>query len=198
MTSQGSRADEGVPLLNEQGENVPALIDYFLRRDRARLEAFVEQARRFIPGFHDIGILTPDPATRQIELVVEDNLRIPADRSSVGVRLMLFFLALSFHPDLPELVLIEEPEKGVHPRRLEDIVNLLKELTNRSTTHSPYLLDFIDPAQEQVLVFSRAEDGRRNIEGADAGRLKHFLDEFQLGEVWYNKGEEGLVRPESK
>ena len=30
-------------------------------------------------------------------------------------------------------------------------------------------------------------------EPADTERLKVFLDEFMLGEVWYNQGEEGLV-----
>ena len=36
--------------------------------------------------------------------------------------------------------------------------------------------------------------GSRTAEPADAERLKVFLDEFMLGEVWYNEGEEGLVK----
>jgi predicted ATPase len=117
---------------------------------------------------------------------------------------MIFFIALTFHPDPPKLILLEEPEMGVHPRRLGEIVGLLREITKGThgghpaqivlTTHSPYLLDHINLDEDQVLVFSRNEDGSRSAEPADAERLRLFLDEFMLGEVWYNQGEGGLIR----
>jgi predicted ATP-dependent endonuclease of OLD family len=61
------------------------------------------------------------------------------------------------------------------------------------TTHSPHLLDYVDLTQDQVLVFHRNEDGSRGAQPVDAERLKTFLDEFMLGEVWYNEGEAGLT-----
>jgi len=116
---------------------------------------------------------------------------------------MLFFVALAYHPTPPKLILLEEPENGVHPRRLADIVRLLREITQGKhgnhaaqivlTTHSPYLLDFVDLEQDQVLVFRREDDGSRTAEPADRERLKNYLDEFMLGEVWFNEGEAGLV-----
>ena len=130
---------------------------------------------------------------------------MPADRASVGVRLLLFFVAMAYHPKPPKLMLIEEPENSVHPKRLGDVVRLLHEITQGKhgnhaaqvvlTTHSPHLLDHIDPSTDQVLVFRREDDGSRTAEPADAERLKNFLDEFMLGEVWYNEGEAGLVSP---
>ena len=48
-----------------------------------------------------------------------------------------------------------------------------------------------------MLVFRRNDDGSRTCEPADAERLKNFLDEFMLGEVWYNEGEDGLVARKS-
>jgi len=61
------------------------------------------------------------------------------------------------------------------------------------STHSPYLLDHVRLPEDQVIVFAREEDGRRTAHEADQARLKTFLDEFMLGEVWFNQGEEGLV-----
>ena len=48
---------------------------------------------------------------------------------------------------------------------------------------------------DQVLTFRRSEEaeGKRLIEPVDKGRLSVFLDEFMLGEVWFNQTEEGLV-----
>ncbi|HOW19817.1 MAG TPA: ATP-binding protein, partial [Phycisphaerae bacterium] len=172
-------------------------------RDRKRFFEFVDAMRKAVPGLEEIEISTPDPAERSVDLVIENGLRVPADRVSAGVRLLLFFMALAYHPSPPKLILIEEPENGIHPRRLADVMRLLRELTQGVhaghkaqvvlTTHSPYLLDQVDLEQDQVLVFRRNDDGSRTAEPADAARLRTFLDEFMLGEVWFNQGEEGLV-----
>ena len=61
------------------------------------------------------------------------------------------------------------------------------------STHSPYLLDSVDPKEDRVLIFQRLDDGSRTATPADTKRLELFLDEFMLGEVWYNQGEEGMV-----
>jgi predicted ATPase len=179
-------------------------MDYMLRRDRERFFGAVETMRRLIEGLQDVHVATPDPSSRRLDLVLEDGFRLPADLASGGVRLMIFFIALTFHPDPPKLILLEEPEMGVHPRRLGEILSLLREITQGThgghpaqivlTTHSPYLLDHIDLDEDQVLVFRRNEDGSRSAEPVDRERLSLFLDEFLLGEVWYNQGEEGLIR----
>ena len=61
------------------------------------------------------------------------------------------------------------------------------------TTHSPYLLDHVTLPQDQVIVFRREDDGTRSAREVDEQRLKAFLDEFMLGEVWFNQGEDGLL-----
>lgn len=120
------------------------------------------------------------------------------------MRLVLFFLALRHHPQPPSLVLLEEPENGVHRSRLEDIMSLLRDMTDEHesgeqvqvllTTHSPHLLDYVDLDRDQVLVFQRNDDGSCHAEPVDRKRMDAFLGEFMLGEVWYNSHEEGLVK----
>ena len=200
-----SRGHEGSlpPDLGEKGERVATLLDYLLRRDRKRFDQILEALRKHIPGLEDIGVSTPSAEVRSLELVVERGLSIDAARASTGLKVMLFFVALAFHPTPPDLILIEEPENGVHPRRLAEIIKLLRSITRGElsghaaqivlTTHSPYLLDGIDLDQDQVLVFQRKDDGTRTVEPADPQRLKKFLGEFQLGEVWFNEGERGLL-----
>ncbi len=204
MTSQGYDDRGGAQSLGRQGEGLPGLLDYLLRRDRARFFDLVEMFRLHVPGLQDVEIATPDPALRRLDLVIENGFRLPAQEASAGVRLLLFFIALTFHPTPPKLILLEEPETGVHPRRLAEVVCLLKKITEGRhgaipvqvvlTTHSPYLLDRLDLEKDQVLVFFRSQDGSRTAVPVDAERLGLFLEEFMLGEVWYNQGEEGLVK----
>lgn len=193
----------GAPPLAANGANVAAFIDYLLRKDRQRFDSMQNSLRNLVPGFQEIRISTPSPEMRAISLSIEEGFEIPGNSLSTGVRMLLFFVALAHHPSPPDVALIDEPETGVHPKRLKDIVDLLRKLTQGElggkkvqvilSTHSPYLLDHIRLPEDQVIVFARESDGRRTAKEVDGPRLKTFLDEFMLGEVWFNQGEEGLI-----
>jgi len=199
----GHPDEKGAPEIALNGHGVPALFDYLLRQDRQRFFAAVEACKSLIPGLAGINVGTRDASLRRLDMILEEGFRLPADNASTGVRLLLTFVALAYHPTPPRVILLEEPETGVHPRRLKDIVTLIRQITEGDhgeypaqvilTTHSPYLLNFINLETDQVLVFRRNTDGSRTAEAVDAERLKVFLDEFSLGEVWFNRGEEGMV-----
>jgi predicted ATPase len=203
MVSDGYPDHLGAPPLQSNGKGVPSLIDYLLRRDRDRFDELVEVIKDHVPGVKNIQIATPEPALRRLDLLLENGLSLPANEASSGIRLLLFFIALTYHPSPPKIVLIEEPETGLHPKRLADVVRFLREITQGKhatqptqvvlSTHSPYLLDLVNPLEDQVLVFQRGVNGERTVAPADVKRLGLFLDEFMLGEVWYNQGEEGMV-----
>jgi len=130
---------------------------------------------------------------------------IRAQQASDGAILFLGFLALAHLPDPPTLLLVEEPENGIYPKRLEEVINILKELVQRTegvrfpqiimTTHSPYVLSFFEP--EEVTFLSRPPgnpDGPvRARPLRDAPNIHERLgDQFYLGELWYNLSEEEL------
>jgi predicted ATPase len=88
--------------------------------------------------------------------------------------------------------------------RLEAVMRMLIRLTEAKegpqvilSTHSPYLLDYLDLEKHGVLVFSRDPEGGCTAREVDPERLKPFLTEFMLGEVWMNQGEQVLVDEES-
>jgi predicted ATPase len=203
MVSEGFDDQAGPRQLTREGEGVPSLLDFLLRTDRRRFFELVEVFKTHVPGLQDIAIATPNPSQRRLDLVLEKGFRLPAQEASSGVRLLLFFIALAYHPSPPRLILVEEPETGVHPRRLAEVISLLREITEGRhgchpaqvilTTHSPYLLDSVDSERDQLLVFRRLEDGSRTADPVDTDRLRLFLEEYMLGEVWFNQGEEGLV-----
>ena len=186
--------------LGASGENVAAMVDFMLRRARNRFDAMEAEAKELIPGLQSLHVATPEPQTRRLDLVMEDGWEMPADNASSGVRLLLFFLTLAHRPNPPKTILIEEPENGIHPVRLEAVMRMLIRLTESPagpqviiSTHSPYLLDCLDLEKHGVLVFSRDSEGGCTAREVDSEKLKPFLTEFMLGEVWMNQGEEELV-----
>jgi predicted ATPase len=204
MTAHGIVDGAGAPPLEENGSGVAAVLDYLLRNDRQRFDSIVAELRKRVPGLDDLRVAVPDSAqARTINLALDHNLVLSAKEASTGVRLMIFFVTLLYHPNPPGVILLEEPENGVHPARLQEIVEMLRNVSTGEyggrpaqvilSTHSPYLLDFITPELDQVLVFRRQDDGLRTVEPLDAERIRAFMGEFGLGEVWFNRGEEGLT-----
>ena len=77
---------------------------------------------------------------------------VPASQVSDGVLLILAYLAVLHLPQPPRLLLVEEPENGIHPARLKEVLSILRDLVAEQshtqvvmTTHSPYVVDSFQP-----------------------------------------------------
>lgn len=126
-----------------------------------------------------------------------DDTVIPASDASQGILVFTCFLALVHRDDPPSTLLVEEPENGVHPLRLKEIVDLLRSLTKSGvqiflTTHSPDLLSWCNP--EEVLVFWRpdAESGT-SIHRLPPDFTERIAMGDSIGQIWASRGEEGLL-----
>jgi len=91
---------------------------------------------------------------------------------------------LSPKSELPSLACFEEPENFVHPRLLQLLVDVLKKGKTQVivTTHSPYLVDFVEP--EDLIVIEKKE-GKTVAKRFSKKELRKFLEDFSLGELWY-------------
>ena len=128
---------------------------------------------------------------------------LSADNVSDGVILALAYMAICHQPDPPSILLIEEPETGVHYASLEKIVSMLRQLSDEKhvqiimTTHSPYLLDCVKP--EDVRVFAKDDEG-----AVRAARLSDYPDvdemkkHFMTGEIWTELDEKEVVAKADK
>jgi predicted ATPase len=118
----------------------------------------------------------------------EEGLRkpIPATRLSDGTIRYMALLALLLSPSLPPLICIEEPELGLHPDALTLFAELLVEASARTqlivTTHSDALVSALTEHADSVLVCEHV--GRTVIRRIESEKLRHWLDKYQLGDIW--------------
>lgn len=139
----------------------------------------------------------------EIELLTQSGARIPSHMISDGVLLYLGYLYLVFGASPASVLLLEEPETGIHFGLLRSVMKLLRDMTTGAhggpptqillTTHSPMLLNLVEP--EEIRVVQRGEDGATRVSRfTDAPALEKLLDYQGPGEVWVNQGEAYLTR----
>jgi predicted ATPase len=112
-----------------------------------------------------------DPRRGTLDIVIQqDGTPYSSRVISEGTLRVLALCCIAGNPWPGELVAFEEPENGVHPRRIEVIASLLASMAaqNRSqvvvTTHSPTLiaamLQRAKAAPDQIRLFRCAQHGR--------------------------------------
>lgn len=125
---------------------------------------------------------------------------VPASQASDGTLLVLAYLAVLYLPQPPRLLLVEEPENGVHPKRLREVLTILRELVHEQshtqivlTTHSPYVVDLFSP--EEVTLCTMQDNGEvKTTRMSESEAVRRQIDVFTLGEIWTSEGDETIAQ----
>lgn len=162
-----------------------AMVFNELRLKPATKRRIVEMLGRLGQQFDDYETVV---AGGTIQLFLREGDRLfPAVRLSDGTLRYLALLAVLLHPSPPPLVVIEEPELGLHPDLMPTLAELLIDASTRTqvvtTTHSDLLVDALSEHPEALLVFDRDEDGTQ-VRRLNAEEMKPWLEKFSLGRLW--------------
>ena len=115
------------------------------------------------------------------------NREIPATRLSDGTLRYLCLLAILLHPEPPPLIVIEEPDVGLHPDLLPTLADLLEAASERCqiivTTHSDVLVDALTDNPESVVICEK-HDGQTEMRRLDGDDLAKWLQDYTLGNLW--------------
>lgn len=125
-----------------------------------------------------------------------------ANAASEGTLLTIGLMTALVQAGRPELVLIDDLERALHPKALGNLVSQLRSVQSRfgktrriqiiATSHSPYLLDHFEP--EEIRLTTTAEDGSclcaPLTDHPDFGRWR---DQMKTGEFWSTTGEDWIA-----
>lgn len=205
--------------MEPSGFGLALCLDDILGYDRVRFTDIENRFKEIFPHIRSIKLIaepayrvpTDDP--RQIPMLQEADGKgihfefagseqlVSASQVSDGVLLVLAYLAVLYLPKPPRVILVEEPENGIHPNRLRDVLSILKDLVRGQahsqvilTTHSPYVVDLFEP--EEVSLCRKEEDGSVSVRRlSESKTVREQLDVFSLGEIWTAEGDDALAQP---
>jgi len=181
--------EESYPL-HPEGDNIAAFLYYLKQNYIDSYDKIVEVIRLVIPYFDDF-ILEPESThSNQIKLRwrEKNNLKkFSASLISDGTIRFICLCALLLQPTPPLLVVIDEPELGLHPLAISFLAELIKKASVQTqiilSCQSVTLLNQFE--YSDVLVVDCYQSGSQ-IKRLNESELQGWLDEYSLGQLWEN------------
>lgn len=171
-------------LLREDFANLPARL-MALKRNPATKRRLLELLPEVAPGFTDIELILEGGGLRLY--LTEGARNVPAHRLSDGTLRFLSLLAILIDPGPARLVIVEEPELGLHPDLLPLLRDLLVDGSERFqlivTTHSTQLIDAMTEHADSVVVCEKPE-ATSTFTRLDADEIESWREFGSLGTQW--------------
>lgn len=177
--------------LMHDGGNLAAIL-YRLRKkqDSPAYQRIVSTIRRIAPFFDDFEL--EPTGTGDKDLILNwrqkdsDQVFGPHQLSDGTIRAISLATLLQQPPeDLPLLIVVDEPELGLHPAAKTIVAGLIKKASHHCqiivATQSAALLDAFD-AEDVVVVERDAKES--TFMRLDQEKLAEWLEEYTLGELW--------------
>jgi predicted ATPase len=156
--------------LDARGQQIAAFFNAVRVANPRQLRAFGKSLSAVIPMLEDLDV-EPTPEGRVRLVATEGGKRMSARLLSEGTLRILGLLAITNPIEPVSVVGYEEPENGVHPRRLTLVADILRSAMRRGKTqlivnsHSPLLPEyFIDDEKAAILFCYRGQDDRTVFE----------------------------------
>ncbi|MDX2267893.1 MAG: AAA family ATPase [Bryobacter sp.] len=146
-----------------------------------------DSVRRLLPFFDDF-VLEPDYGHILLRWKERgSDVVFGASQASDGMLRLFALVALLQQPPegLANVLILDEPELGLHPAGIELLGGLIRSASVQTqffiATQSPHLVDCFEP--EDVIVVER-KDGASTFTRHSSEELEVWLEEYSMGDIW--------------
>jgi hypothetical protein len=181
-----SRVDDN-RFLRGDAANLAAFLLYMREYDGEYYRRVVETVRQVAPFFEDFDLAEEHGTVLLRWREIGSDLLFGVSQISDGTLRAIAMLTLLLQPprSMPPVIVIDEPELGLHPFAVATIVGLLRgasiERQCLIATQSPEALNSIDPSA--VIVAERKGRASR-FRRLPLEDLKPWFEDYAVGELW--------------
>jgi len=170
------------------GGNLPAFLYFIKNSHLVSYKKIIRTIQKIAPFFHDF-ILEPDSLNSDmIKLRWKhkgNDLYFDANDLSDGTIRFICLITLLLQPNLPRIILLDEPELGLHPFALNILASVFRVISNKTqiiaSTQSSTFADYFN--LEDIIVANNI-DGSTTFEKLDKEKYEEWSGEYSIGEMW--------------
>ena len=186
---QSHPSNDNLRLLPDAG-NLAAYVAHLKTEYPADYERIVGIIRLAAPFFDDFVVRSPLPASVELEWTEKSDEFASPQRAHVlsdGTLRFICLTTLLLQPNalLPDTIIIDEPELGLHPYAINLLAEMLKQVAVSKqviiSTQSVELLNHFAP--DDIVVVER-EQGASTFRRLNETDLEHWLEDYTVGELW--------------
>ncbi|MGI9303007.1 MAG: AAA family ATPase [Gammaproteobacteria bacterium] len=176
--------------LRPDGSNLPAFLFHLQEKHFIEYTLIRKTIQRVAPFFDDFSLRPSRLNENKIRLEwrhVGSDAFFDVSSLSDGSLRFIALATLFLQPEeyRPSVILVDEPELGLHPYAITMFAALVKQVSKETqvivSTQSPLLLDHFEP--EDVLVADRVK-GETRLTRLAGEKLDTWLEEYSLGQLW--------------
>ena len=176
--------------LKTDGSNLPAFLFMLQEKHPKTLKRIELTIRSVMPYFGNFSLAPSLLDESQINLQwsdIENNEKyFDANDLSDGSIRFIALATLLLQPTLPKVIIIDEPELGLHPTAIVKLAGMIKSVASRGcqiivSTQSVNLINNFDA--EDIITVDR-KDKQSTFNRLNNDTLQHWLNDYSLGELW--------------
>ncbi|WP_449021544.1 AAA family ATPase [Prevotella jejuni] len=176
--------------LKTDGSNLPAFLFMLQEKYPKTLRRIELTVHSVMPYFGNFSLAPSLLDESQINLQwsdIENNEKyFDANDLSDGSIRFIALATLLLQPTLPKVIIIDEPELGLHPTAIVKLAGMIKSVASRGcqiivSTQSVNLINNFDA--EDIITVDR-KDKQSTFNRLNNDTLQHWLNDYSLGELW--------------
>jgi len=181
---------ESAHYLQSEANNLASFLLYLKNGYTESYERIVSYVREVVPQFKEF-YLEPERGYVSLKWVdtSANDYVLSSDQFSDGSIRFIALATLLLQPEktMPRVIIIDEPELGLHPYAIDQLIEMIKDASLHAqiivATQSPALIDGFDASD--VTVIERDEEHQctvaKKLNGQD---YSEWLNEYSLSELW--------------
>jgi predicted ATPase len=179
-------------MLLSNGKNIMPFVYRIYQENRQSYSMIVNAIRSCVDDFHDFYIRKNIKSDDMVRLEWQHKHDIGEPKHGIllsdGSLRIICLIVLLLQPIewIPQLVIIDEPELGMHPKALSLIAALIKQISPQKqfiiATQAPEFINLFTP--EDIIVCDKNEDSSSSFKRLNSQELKAWLDDYSVADLW--------------
>ncbi len=183
--------------LKEDGSNLPAYLYYLSKTNLKSFQRIESIIKSVVPDFDRFN-LEPDKLDETKIRLVWNEENYPdnyfdATHLSDGSLRFIALATLLMQANLPSILIIDEPELGLHPFAINKLAGMIKSAAQKGyqiivSTQSVNLINNFSP--EDIITVDRLNN-QSVFKRLESSNLSDWLEDYSIGELWLKNVIEG-------